>query len=296
MDEDKIRLPAVAGLFYPLGKEDLFESVRRCFTHPMGPGRFPQGMDSERMETNRVECLIVPHAGYEFSGPVAAHSYTVASSFFQASSKTTATVIIIGPNHYGMGSGLALSPADYWMTPLGNVKVNAKVSKELSDICEILDTDELAHSKEHSIEVQLPFLQSVSKNKRNWSFVPISMMLQDVDTSRQLANAVFEVVDSSAGDFLIIGSSDLTHYERQEQATERDLKLLEQVRNLDLSAFYRVLERLSVSACGYGVIATVMNVAKELGRENGVVLKYSTSGDVTDDKTSVVGYSSVRFI
>jgi len=240
--------------------------------------------------------LIVPHAGYEFSGPVAAHSYAVASSFFQASSDKATTVIIMGPNHYGIGSGLALSPTDYWMTPLGNVKVNIDISKELSRICDIMDYDEVAHSKEHSIEVQLPFLQTVSKNKCNWSFVPISIMLQDVDTSEQLAKAIFDVMDNSEGDFLVIGSSDLTHYERQEQAKEKDLKLLEQVRNLDLAAYYRVLERYSITACGYGAIATVMNVARELDRERGVVLKYSTSGDVTDDNSSVVGYSSVRFI
>ena len=295
MDGDRIRLPAVAGLFYPINKEDLFESVHRCFTHPLGPGRFPQNKDSEKTKTNRVECLIVPHAGYEFSGPVAAHSYAVASSFFQASSDKATTVIIIGPNHYGIGSDLALSPTEYWMTPIGNVKVNVDISKELSSTCEILDNDELAHSKEHSIEVQLPFLQTVSKNKCNWSFVPISMMLQDLDTSEQLAKAIFDVINNSEGDFLVIGSSDLTHYEPQEQATEKDLKLLEQVRNLDLAGFYRVLERHSITACGYGAIATVMNVARELGRERGVVLKYSTSGDVTDDSSSVVGYS-VRFI
>ena len=296
LDADRTRFPAVAGLFYPLDKDDLFESIHRCFTNHLGPGSFPQSGDFGRIETNRVECLIVPHAGYEFSGPVAAHSYYVANSFFQSSSEDAATVIILGPNHYGIGSGVALSRADRWMTPLGNAKVNSDISKKLTKMCDILDFDDLSHSKEHSIEVQLPFLQSVSRNKQNWSIVPISMMLQDIDTSKELAKAIFKLVNSSTGNFLLIASSDFTHYERQEEARKKDLKLLEQIKNLDLSSFYSVLERLSVTACGYGAMATLMQVAKDLGRQEGVILKYSTSGDVTNDMSSVVGYSSVRFI
>jgi len=290
------RLPAVAGTFYPLDKDELFESIHRCFTHPLGPGRFPDNNSFKKEETDRVECLVVPHAGYEFSGPVAANSYLVAHDFFKSITNKKTTAIIVGPNHYGVGSGVALSSAATWLTPLGEVKVAGDLSKKLRENCDILDIDDIAHYKEHSIEVQLPFLQVVSKKGNDLRILPISLMLQDIETIQQIAEGLLELIKSSDGEFLVIGSSDLTHYEPHAQATKKDAQLLESVTKLDLKSFYSVLERLSISACGYGAIATVMQVAKKLGRKRGVVLKYATSGDVTGDKSSVVGYPSVQFI
>ncbi|MDG6905815.1 MAG: AmmeMemoRadiSam system protein B [Nitrososphaerota archaeon] len=292
MDTDTTRLPAVAGAFYPAEKDELFESIHRSFTHHIGPGYFPQGASRSGLETFDLECLIVPHAGYEYSGPVAANSYDVASTFFQSHSKT---VIILGPNHYGIGSGVSLSAFKKWVTPLGTVDVNSVFSSKLLQKCNMLDSDKIAHSKEHSIEVQLPFLQAVSQG-RSWDFVPISLMLQDLQTSKELSDAIFEVIRQSEGSFLLIGSSDLTHYEPHAQAKGKDLKLLETIRRLDTDAFYTTLERLSLTACGYGAIATVMQLAKKMGRREGLILRYATSGDVTGDNSSVVGYPSVRFV
>jgi hypothetical protein len=296
LDPDGTRLPAVAGIFYPSDKEELFESVHRCFTHQIGPGHFPQRRVPDETETANIECLVVPHAGYEYSGPVAANSYNVAYSFFQSSSEKKTTVIILGPNHYGIGSGVALSPAERWMTPLGSVNINTDFSTRLSKICNILYIDEMAHSREHSIEVQLPFLQVVSGKERNWTLVPISMMLQDHETSKEVAEAILKLISDSKDRFLLIGSSDLTHYEPHEQATRKDSRLLETVSKLDHGAFYSVLEKFSISSCGYGAIATVMQIAKKLGKQKGIVLKYATSGDITGDRSSVVGYPSVRFV
>ncbi|MHB1868575.1 MAG: AmmeMemoRadiSam system protein B [Nitrososphaerales archaeon] len=290
------RLPAVAGMFYPLDKDELFESIHRCFTHSLGPGRFPDNTNAKKKENDRVECLIVPHAGYEFSGPIAANSYLVAHDFFQTITNKMTTAIIIGPNHYGIGSGVALSSATTWLTPLGEIKIAGELSKKLRENCDIIDVDDIAHYKEHSIEVQLPFLQAVSKKGNDLRILPISLVLQDIETAQQIAEGLLELIKSTDGEFLVIGSSDLTHYEAQAQATKKDAKLLESVTKLDLKDFYSVLERLSISACGYGAIATVMQVAKKLGRKRGVVLKYATSGDVTGDKSAVVGYPSVRFI
>lgn len=296
MDIDGTRLPAVAGTFYPYEKEALFESVHRCFTHPLGPGKFPQKNSQADLKTSDVECLVVPHAGYEYSGPVAANSYEIASGFFQSKSTKKMIVLILGPNHYGLGSGVALSPSARWETPMGFVSVDKKFSSELSKMCNILDTDETAHSREHSIEVQLPFLQVVSGKDALWDFVPISLMLQDIDTTKELADAIFRMIGKSDCRFLLIGSSDLTHYEPYEQAKKKDLKLLECVTNMDSIAFYSTLERFSISSCGYGAIATVMQVAEMIGKKKGVVLRYATSGDVTGDKSSVVGYPSVHFV
>ncbi len=282
-------------MFYPRAKQALVTIIQKCFSSPLGPGLLPR--ENTRKPLDRVECLIVPHAGYEYSGPIASHSYHVASDFFNANDSKNTTVIILGPNHYGLGSGVALSPSDKWATPLGDVNVRIEMSKKLSRNCNILDFDELAHSKEHSIEVQLPFLQIVSRKEASWGIIPISMMLQDIETARQIAQSITELIEDSKDEkFLVLGSSDLTHYEAEERAREKDCKLLDTVAKMNLLEYYNVLERLSVSACGYGAIATVIEVAKKLRRSTGVVLKYATSGDVSGDKSSVVGYSSVRFI
>lgn len=287
-----LREPAVAGMFYPSDPEILFESIHRCFTHSLGPGRFPTKRSGP---SKRVECLVVPHAGYEYSGPIAAHSYNVAFDIF-CESKGTLNVIILGPNHYGIGSGLAISSADGWKTPSGVIDVNKELRRSLCNSCEIVDVNDGAHSREHSIEVQLPFLQAISRNSTGWSFLPVSMMLQDIETAIELGDAITKIISESPGRFLVIASSDLTHYESQVQAKLKDENLLDQVKKVDLTGFYTVLERSSVSACGYGPIAAVLHIASSLGKSAAAVLKYATSGDVTGDYSSVVGYPSVRFV
>lgn len=284
----------MAGLFYPSNADGLFEEIHRCFTHHLGPGRFPNGKTG--VSTKRVECIIVPHAGYEYSGPVAAHSYSVAHDFFHSNPDKKITAIIFGPNHYGIGSGVAASASRFWSTPLGKVEVDVHVVEELVAKSDLIDRDDIAHSREHSIEVQLPFLQAVSASRQDLSIVPISLMLQDEDTARSVAEAISRVIDSTNRIFLVIGSSDLTHYEPQNTANVKDKKLLDEVHRLDTKSFYTVLERNNISSCGYGAIAVVMNIAKKIGNKEGRILKYATSGDVTGDLSSVVGYSSVHFV
>jgi MEMO1 family protein len=280
-------------MFYPSSADELFEAVHRSFTSPIGPGKFPH--KSESVQTSNVECLIVPHAGYEFSGPVAAHSYNIAWSFFFQNKGKPVTAFIFGPNHYGMGSGVAASPSEFWNTPLGDVKVDMELTKSLARSSDIIDLDGLAHSREHSIEVQIPFLQVVSEMKKDLSIVPISFMLQDIETTKQVAEAVSEVIKKEQRSFLVLGSSDLTHYEPHKQASAKDLKLLAKVEQMDTRAFYTVLERENISSCGYGAIATSMEVAKRNGRKQGKLLKYATSGDTSGNMSSVVGYPSVHF-
>ncbi|HYB03290.1 MAG TPA: AmmeMemoRadiSam system protein B, partial [Nitrososphaerales archaeon] len=161
-----IRLPVVSGQFYPSDKDELYELIHRCFTHALGPGKFPSANSiSNRQEISRVECLVVPHAGYIYSGPVAAHSYRIAFNFFQKfKDEKDVTIIILGPNHYGIGSGIALSGASRWRTPLGDLKVASELGKILTSSSNIIDVDEVAHSREHSIEVQIPFLQAMGSS------------------------------------------------------------------------------------------------------------------------------------
>lgn len=291
----------MAGFFYPADRDELLDNIRECFRDKkIGPGvPLPESSSYRNLTTleKGIECFIVPHAGYTYSGPVAAHSYSKANEVLIARTKSI-TAIILGPNHYGIGSGIALSPSTQWETPLGTVKVNQDFSREIADRSQIIDIDEMAHSKEHSIEVQIPFLQSLCQEK-NLQIVPICLMLQDKESADDVSQAIFDVLQSERHShecFLILGSSDLTHYEPASRANVQDMKLLEKVESLDVISYYSVLERLNVTACGYGAIAVVMSIARKLGRKQGKLLRHATSGDVTGDQSSVVGYSSVHFV
>jgi MEMO1 family protein len=293
-----VRPPAVAGQFYPSDKDELYELIHWSFTSSLGPGKFPTlnyALDIDHNSKFRV--VVVPHAGYIYSGPVAAHSYEIVFNFFQEfrNAKDLA-VVILGPNHYGLGSGVAISGADFWETPLGRVRVAKDIRKRMISESNIVDIDDLAHSREHSIEVQVPFIQAMAgSNPDRISIVPVSMMLQDIETAREVGETLYSAVRSSETPCLIIGSSDLTHYEPHDIAYRQDHFLLAEVEKINLTSFYAVLERNNISACGYGAIAAVMHLSKKFGLSKGVLLKYATSGDTSGDRSSVVGYSSVHF-
>ncbi len=307
MPLQKTRPASVAGFFYPGTKSEVLETLKNCFLHPLGPGRLPreesQGSGSKDSQGPPVECFLVPHAGYVYSGPIAAHSYLKAYDLFPHERKRKAriTAVIIGPNHYGLGSGVAVSPSESWSTPLGFVDVDTGFVRMLvSSPKSIIDLDDIAHSREHSIEVQVPFLQYACEGWAELSIVPVCMMLQDKETAIQVGDALTGILESLSKEdperrFLVLGSSDLTHYEPHADATKKDLRLLDSVAKLDLSDFYSTLQRHDISACGYGPIAATMKIAAGFRRKRGILLKYGTSGDVTGDKSSVVGYPAVYF-
>jgi MEMO1 family protein len=297
----RTRPPAVAGYFYPSDSEELVRELRRCFSDKkIGPGiDFAQRPNQEKEESHEqhTECFVVPHAGYIYSGPVAAHSFNKANDLLISKSEKV-TAIILGPNHYGIGSGVAISPSSEWETPLGKVKLDQDLSHSIAGFSQLIDIDGIAHSREHSIEVQIPFLQFLCQEK-SLEIVPICLMMQDKETADEVSEAIYRAVSSRENQrapLLIFGSSDLTHYEPASKASYHDGKLLEKVSKMDITSYYSVLERLNVTACGYGAIAIAMSVAKKLHRDEGKLLKYATSGDVTGDQNSVVGYSAVHFV
>ena len=295
-----VRPPAVAGQFYPDDKDELYEQIHMAFTHPLGPGRFPSSNGAIEGSISRFGCLIVPHAGYIYSGPIAAHSYNLVYKFLHNfGNEERIIVIILGPNHYGIGSGIALSDSLQWQTPLGEINVAVDLGKKLAARSTIIDVNELAHSREHSIEVQVPFIQAMagSLTKKVW-IMPICMMLQDMETAVEVADDLFALIEDEKKNYpiLILASSDLTHYEPQERAKLKDQELLAEVEKLRVSAFYNVLERKNVSACGYGPIAAVMHISKKLQKNKGHILKYATSGEISGDLSSVVGYSAVHIV
>ena len=281
-----LRTPAVAGTFYPENARDLRSSIESSYLHKLGPGKLP----AKGMASSGLKACVCPHAGYVYSGPVAAFSYLDISALAKPD-----LVVIVGPNHYGIGSGIATYGEGEWETPLGNVRVDGAATKKIMELVDIVDADPQAHRREHSIEVQLPFLQMLYGN---FDFLPISLAFQDKATARELGKGLAELLGGAAeGDSsaVLIASSDLTHYEPAGQAREKDTALLKHVERLDVDAFYTTLERRNITACGYGAIAAVMEASKLMGLGKGKVNAYHNSGDVTGENAAVVGYPSVSF-
>ncbi len=221
-----------------------------------------------------------------FSGSVAANAY-----YELACDGKPDTVVILGPNHTGYGSALAVMNEGVWRTPLGDVEVDGETADEIVKEARIVDVDEVAHSFEHSIEVQLPFLQYLYGG--GFKFVPVCFQMQDYASAMEVGRALVEVLaDKNA---VVIASSDMTHYEPQGNAAAKDLAALKAVEAMDAKRFYSVIESQNVTACGYGPIAAVIAAAKGLGAKEAKLLCYRSSGDITGDFSSVVGYAAVSF-
>jgi MEMO1 family protein len=283
-----VRKPAVAGSFYPAGEAELRAAIESSYLHRLGPGKLPRvGLDEQGLKV-----CVCPHAGYTYSGPIAAHSYLDIAQLAKPE-----LVVIVGPNHYGLGCGVATYGGGEWETPLGKAKVDQDAAKTIIKLTGFVDIDPEAHRREHSIEVQLPFLQHLYGG--SFTFLPISLAFQEKAIARDLGKGLAELlreaaeVDVSA---VLIASSDLTHYEPAAQARDKDTALLKHVQGLDIDAFYTTLERRNITACGYGAIGAVMEACRLLGFEKGRLNAYATSGDATGDEDAVVGYPSVSFL
>ncbi len=275
----QIRTPAVAGVFYPSEKNKLAKLIEGFFINLLGPGKIPP-----KKTEKRVLGIICPHAGYAYSGAIACHS------FDSISSESPELFIIIGPNHWGIGKSVATMEDCQWETPLGNVEVDSESAKEISQISQNIESDYFSHTREHSLEVQIPLLQ---KTFSNFKILPISLINQSKEIAQDVGSAIAKIAKKK--DAIIIGSSDFTHYEPNDFAHEQDLALIKPILKMDVDEFYNVLEKRKVTACGYGAIASTIIACKELGAKRGELLKYATSGDVTGDMSSVVGYGSIVF-
>lgn len=276
----KVRHPSHAGAFYAGTKNVLRRQIEECFKHRYGPGEIPVINENG---SRRIVGLICPHAGYMYSGPVAANSY-----YQLALDGKIEVFVIMGPNHYGVGSGLATVIRGVWRTPLGDVEVDSELAERIVAESGIIDVDEYAHLYEHSIEVQLPFLQYIYGTFR---FVPICFLMQDLQSSREIGEAIARAIKGRNA--VIIASTDLTHYEPQYIAEKKDKMVIDAVLKLDENLLYSVLESQRISACGYGPVAALLVASKKLGAKNVELLCYRTSGDVTGDRSSVVGYASI---
>jgi len=279
----KVRRPCQAGAFYEGTPEALKRQIEECFTGKLGPCRIP--IVAERPIKN-VLGLICPHAGYMFSGMVAAHAY-----YKLALDGRPDLIVLLGPNHTGLGSGLAIMNEGIWRTPLGDIEVDSEAANQLTRESSLIDVDDSAHRNEHSIEVQLPFLQYLYGS--SFKILPICFLMQDLTSAKEVGQAVAKVLQNKKA--AIIASSDMTHYEPQKSAEQKDKKALEAIEAMDEARFQSVIEDNNITACGYGPITSLITAAKALEGKEAKLLCYKTSGDVTGDHTSVVGYAAVCF-
>jgi AmmeMemoRadiSam system protein B len=279
----KVRLPCQAGAFYEGTARSLKQQIDECFLHELGPQKLPVVNEAG---SRKIVGLVCPHAGYMFSGPVAAHAY-----YQLALDGKPDIIVIFGPNHTGYGSALSLMNEGAWRTPLGDVEVDSETANNILREAQIVDVDESAHSHEHSIEVQLPFLQYLYGS--GFQIVPICFLIQDLASAREIGQAVGRVLMGKNA--LVMASSDMSHYVSQEKASKNDLMALAAVESMDESKFYSVIEAYGVSACGYGPISALIAASKTMSGKEAKLLCYKTSGDVIGDYSSVVGYAAVCF-
>jgi len=270
------RKPAVSGTFYAGTPRKLEDEIEWCYKHELGPGAVPQ-VNSEG--PRKIIALIVPHAGYIYSGPVASHAYKEL-----ADDGIFHTAVILGPNHTGYGAAVSLWTGNSWETPLGKVRIDKELAQNLAG--GIIEADETAHIYEHSIEVQLPWLQHLYKDIK---IVPITMLAQDIETARAVGKAISQV----GNNIIIIASSDFTHYEPHSLAVDKDMSMIEAIVNLDEEQLYKQRGMLNSTMCGYGPVASVIVAAKEMKAKRAILLKYATSGDTSGDFSRVVGYGSI---
>jgi len=276
-----VRRPCVAGAFYPADASRLKRTIENCFTHELGPGKLPEPGMKER----QIVSVVCPHAGYMYSGPVAAHSY-----YHIAAEARPESAVIIGPNHTGLGGPVSMMNRGSWETPLGDVEIDEELADDIFKASDLIDIDELAHLREHSIEVQLPFLQYIYGPEIK--FVPICMGFQDLDSSREVGRTIAQAAKKKNAVF--IASTDLTHQESQASAQRKDRMVIDNILSLDEEGLQRAVRSNRISTCGYGPVSATIVASKTLGASKAELLSYHTSGDVTGDYSMVVGYAAAK--
>ena len=268
-----LRTPAVAGRFYPGRADELLRDVRKYTASA-----------ETRVEVPRVAAIgcVAPHAGYIYSGAVAGTLYSRI--------EIPERCVILCPNHTGKGRPLAIVADTTWQTPLGDVAANVEMSTQLLERFPALQEDSAAHRSEHAIEVQLPFLQ-VQQPKL--SIVPIALGTRDFDVLHGLGEALADVIATRGQRVLIIASSDMNHYESDTITRVKDRKAIERVLALDARGLWDVVMNENISMCGFGPTTVMLTAAKILGATSASLAKYATSGEVSGDYSSVVGYAGI---
>ena len=263
-----VRQPAVAGRFYP-GRAEVLSRDIESYLAPKG---------------EKIQALgcVVPHAGYMYSGHVAGAVYSRL--------ELPRRFLILGPNHTGAGDPLAIMLDGVWQTPLGDARIDTVLAEALLNAFHYLTEDDIAHRHEHSLEVQVPFLQALVGD---FCFVPICVGTANLEVLTALGQAIAKVLDDEEEPILIVASSDMNHYETDSITRVKDRKAIDQVLALDARGLHRVIHEESISMCGYAPTIAMLTATKLLGATKAELIKYATSGDVSGDHEMVVGYAGI---
>jgi AmmeMemoRadiSam system protein B len=262
-----IRQPVAAGKFYPDDPETLKKTIR------------VKSIEVE--EKYKAKGVVSPHAGYFYSGDIAARVYSYID--------IPETVFILGPNHNGLGGFYSLSGADYWETPLGKVPVNKELTEKIIKYSPFIQVDDTSHMYEHSIEVQLPFLQYY---REDLNIVPISLMGYELREIMILAKGIINAINEFNKEVLIVASTDFSHYVPADEAKKLDFIAIEQILSINPEELWKKVKDKRISMCGVAPTTMMLEIVKEQAR-NAKLLKYATSGDVSGDSNSVVGYAGI---
>jgi len=265
------RPPAVAGTFYEAIPERLAAQVAACLAE-----------NPEPEAKERFIGAVVPHAGLMYSGHVAAAFYAAAD--------LPRRFIILCPNHTGFGHFAAINREGDWRTPLGSAAVDTPLADALMQHSKLLADDPRAHAREHSLEVQLPFLQQLLGD---FTFVPLCLGANRYDYCQEIGHAIAAVVSAAGEPVGILASSDLNHYEDQKTTLRKDQRAIDEVLKLDPRELWQVVDELDISMCGFIPTTTMLIAAKELGAKHARLIKHATSGDINGDYAHVVGYAAI---
>ncbi len=263
-----IRRPAVANQFYPGNRTLLEDTVN--------------SMVNDNLPKEDVLAIIAPHAGYIYSGKVAGSIYSVV--------RIPDNIILIGPNHTGLGEPAAVMSSGAWEIPTGVMDINVELAKILLEESEILIEDSYAHLQEHSLEVQLPFIHHFNPEAR---IVPITVMHLTYSRCLELGRSIAEAAERYEGEVLIVVSSDMNHYESHEVTKRKDEKAIDKIIALDAEGLLNVTEEENITMCGVIPAAVAIVASKEMGGIGAKLVEHVTSGETSGDYMRVVGYAGI---
>lgn len=263
-----LRKPAVAGYFYQGTPEKLKEQVDKYV--------------EDNIEKTRAIGILSPHAGLIYSGEAAGAVYSRLV--------LPDRIILIGPNHTGMGKSVSVFPQGSWEMPNGIVEIDSELARNIISKSKYASEDYSAHIGEHSLEVQIPFIQHFIKK---FKIVPITMMSTTLEVCKDLGNAISETIKETGKDVLIIASSDMTHYESAASAKEKDSMAIKKILSLDPSGLHSVITEHYITMCGFAPAVSMLYASLNLGATRANLVKYMNSGDVSGDYDSVVGYAGI---
>ena len=263
-----IRKPAVAGQFYQSSPSKLSEEIGSCIV--------------KDVKKERAIGIVSPHAGIMYSGKVAGAVFS--------GIEFPETFILVGPNHTGLGHSVAIMSSGTWQVPTGELKIDEKLAAALKDQDDIFSENNLAHSMEHSLEVQLPFIIHFSSDVK---IVPVTMRTDSLDDCRAVGEAIADVIMNTSYPVTIVASSDMSHYVSDSEARSKDKDAIEEIVNLDPEGLYRKVRTKGISMCGVVPVTVMLYAANKLGAKEARLVKYMTSGEVSGDNSYVVGYAGM---